>query len=246
MKISVYVFCLSVLFCTSAFATLATIDAAYVGIDAGGKQGVILNGSNITGANGVMAMDTQNPAGELAELLGDHVWGYCYELGQYASTNFSTFDVELLEDAIASDKAGLIRQLWELHYDDSWEADTLIFTDQFVSGEPADTTENQEALAFSFAIYEIIYDYDGNMNHLDLGGGDLQSSIANTIPPQAAGIAQSWLNGLVDPGLYTGPLAKLVSLKNDSKQDVIVEIPEPATMSILVLGSLALLRKRRV
>jgi hypothetical protein len=244
MKVTVYVFCLSALFCTSVFAGLSTIELAYQGIDAGGNQGVILDNTEIVGANGVFVMGTQNAIGNPAEALGNPVWGFCYELEQYISSSYKVYEAQSLQAAIASDKAALISQLWALHYDHSWEADTLIYTNEYISGEPAGTTENQEALAFSFAIYEIIYDYEGNMNDLDLAGGRLESRVTKTNPPLSVGVAQSWLNGLVDPGIYTGPMAHLISLSNDDKQDIIVEIPEPATMTMLVLGSLAFLRKR--
>jgi PEP-CTERM motif-containing protein len=241
MRVSVYIFCLSALFCTSVFANLNTIEVSYEGIDAGGKQGIILNGDRMTFGNGVLAMDTKNPAGELSELLGDRIWGYCYELEQYASSRYNTYKVAPLQEAIAAGKAALISQLWAQHYDHSWEQSTLI--DAY---NPASTLENKRALAFSFAVYEIIYDYDGNMNDLDLSGGHLKSRISRTNPPEAVGIAQSWLNGLINPGQYNGLLAQLVSLNNRCKQDFIVEVPEPATMTMLALGSLAFLRKRRV
>jgi hypothetical protein len=239
MRVSVYVFCLSALFCTSVFADLDTIKMSYEGIDAGGKQGIILNGDRMTFGNGVLAMNTKDPVGELSELLGDPIWGFCYELEQYASSRYNTYKVAPLQEAIATDKAALVSQLWAQHYDHSWEQSTLI--DAY---NPANTSENQRALAFSFAVYEIIYDYDGNLNHLDLSGGHLKSRISRTNPPVAVGIAQTWLNGLINPDQYNGPMAQLVSLSNRCKQDMIVEIPEPATMTMLVLGSLAFLRKR--
>lgn len=246
MRNSICLFCFSALFCTSAFADLNEIEMSYEGIDAGGKQGIILNGDNMTFGNGLLAIDTKNSNGELAELLGERVWGYCYELEQYASYNYNTYEVAPLQEAIATDKADLISQLWAQHYDSSWEQSTFIN-----SYYPENTLENQNALAFSFAIYEIIYDYDGNMNDLDLSVGSLRSRASRTNPSEAVGIAESWLSSLVDPSLYTGPLAQLVSSHNDSRQDFIVaipgvvEVPEPATMTILALGSLVLLRKRR-
>jgi PEP-CTERM motif len=247
MRDSICLFCLSALLCTSVFADLNEIEMSYEGIDVGGKQGIILNGDNMTFGNGLLAIDTKNPDGKLAELLGERVWGYCYELEQYASYQYNTYQVASLQEAIATDKADLISQLWAQHYDHSWEQSTLIN-----AYDPDNTSENKNALAFSFAIYEIIYDYDGDLGDLDLAVGSLRSRISKTNPSEAVGIAELWLNGLVDPSVYTGPMAQLLSSSHGSRQDFIVEItgpvvvPEPATMTILALGSLALLRKRRV
>ncbi|MBN1456456.1 MAG: PEP-CTERM sorting domain-containing protein [Sedimentisphaerales bacterium] len=240
MKVSVYVFCLTALFCTSAFACLNTIEASYEGIDAGGTQGIILNGSCLIIGNGAMVINTKNPAGKLSELVGDPAWAFCYELDQQIDCRYSKYYVKELDDAISSDKADLIRQLWALHYDDSWEQMTLI--DPY---NPKNTPENQKALAFSFAIYEIIYDYDGDLSHLNLSRGSLRAKSYRTNPKESVCIAEGWLDDLIDPCKYTGPLAQLVSLSSCYKQDLIVEIPEPATLAILSLGSLVLLRKRK-
>jgi hypothetical protein len=100
-------------------------------------------------------------------------------------------------------------------------------------------------LALSFAIYEIYYDFDGTLASLNLAAGLIQADAVATNPSAAVGIAEGWLSGLVLPGGYAGPLANLAVIYDDGTQDVIVEIPEPATVCLLGLGGLALLRKRR-
>ena len=247
MKVCIFAYCFLAVTCISAFACISTIEMAYYAVDAGGRQSVSLGCSTYNGANGVMVMNTRNPIGELANLVGDHIWTYCYDHGAYSSFSYATFNVLLLQDAMNSDKANLIRQLWALHYDDSWESDTYIYRGGsyggFVSGQPANTVENQEALAFSFAVYEITYDFNGSIGSLNLSNGSLVANVSGTNPAAAVAIAQGWLSSLILPCDYDGPLAQLVSLSNCSLQDVIVEIPEPATMALLSLGLLILRKK---
>jgi hypothetical protein len=97
----------------------------------------------------------------------------------------------------------------------------------------------------SFAIYEITSDFTGSIGSLNLSTGSLIAYASGTNPSSAVSIAQDWLSSLVLPWDYTGPMAQLVSLSNCSLQDVIVEIPEPATITVLSLGGLLASRKRR-
>jgi len=247
MKVCIFVCCFLAAVCVSTFATINTIEMAYFAVDAGGQQSVNFNGNAYNGANGVMAMNTRNPIGQLASLVGDHIWTYCFDHGSYSSFSYATFNVAMLQDAMNSDKAKLISQLWALHYDNSWQGDTYIYYGGgyggFVNGQPENTVENQQALAFSFAVYEIAYDFNGSISSLNLSNGSLMANASGTNPSSAVSISQGWLNSLILPGNYTGPMAQLVSLSNNSLQDVIVEIPEPATMALLSLGLLALRKK---
>jgi len=249
MKNCIFAYCFLAAVCVSAFATVNTIEMAYYAVDAGGQESVSHNSYAYNGANGVMVMNTRNPIGTLSNLVGDHIWTYCYDLGPYSSFSYATFNVAMLQDVISRDKADLISQLWAQHYSDAWEADTYIYRGGsyggFVSGQPANTPENQQALAFSFAVYEITYDFTGAIGSLNLTNGSLVANAGGTNPASAVSIAQGWLNSLILPCNYTGPMAQLVSLGNGSLQDVIVEIPEPATIAILSAGLLALRKRKR-
>jgi len=229
----------------SASATLNTIEMAYLAVDAGGQQGMVLYGQAHNGANGLMAMKTRNPIGELAQQIPSHTWAYCYDATQYSDFAFATFTVKTLGQAIGSDKGDIISQLWAQYYNNAWQGDTYIYYGGFIGGQPANTPENQQALAFSFAVYEIFYDFNGGLSSLNLSTGSLLATSAGTNPSAAIGIAQTWLNSLVLPVDYLGPKAQLVSISNCSLQDVIVEIPEPATITLLTMGFLTLIGKKK-
>lgn len=227
--------CLVVILCISAFAD--TVEIKYTGIDAGGMHYVQWPTDSGVALDGLRVMDTQNPSGPLASTLSDRIGVYCYELEQpdASSTSFMMYNVEPLADAIAPDKAELIAQLWELHYEDSWQSDT------FIAG-PVDTPENRAALALGFGIHEIIHDFDGSMASLNLSSGNFIAFSAT--PAAAKTMAQDWLDALSPVGQYDGPLAELVSLNHPGSQDYITELPEPVSMLLLGLGGLVL-RKRR-
>jgi hypothetical protein len=85
----------------------------------------------------------------------------------------------------------------------------------------------------------------GLLDSLDLSKGSVIANASGTNPSSAVAIAQGWLSSLVLPCNYTGKMAQLVSLSNNNLQDVITEIPEPATIAVLTLGSLFAIRKRK-
>lgn len=116
----------------------------------------------------------------------------------------------------------------------------------WVAGEPASTATNVNALAFIYAIYEIRYDYDGTLGSLNLAADSFQmlTADAGTVPTGVQTATQNMLDGLVDPGSYSGPLPGLLALTSSTHQDLIVT-PEPATMALMALGGVGLLARRR-
>lgn len=227
-----------------------TIQVAYKGVDAGGEEALRLDGSYLHGANGVQVMQTRNAVGSLAEKLPSTVWAYCTELGQYTDFPFNTYNVVDVNAEFGSVKGNLIRQLWAQHYDKTWETQTYIYyggnQGGYTSGQPANTPENVKALAFQFALYEIRYDFDEtSLSSLSLNAGRFQGDASGTNPSAAVSTAAAWLNSLLLPANYQGPLADLVALKNSSLQDLIVQVPEPTTLGLLALGGVMVTLRRK-
>lgn len=161
--------------------------------------------------------------------LGTQVpnWGFCIELiqGPYAGWQ----DVVSLQDSpipsaygtpMGVVKANYIRELWGRHFDPTW-----------ITG-----ANRQFAEAFGMALYEIIYETD-SMWDVTSGSGFYAGSI------QQAVTANSWLSGLNGDSAYFAP--GLVATSTLSGQDYLVQVPEPATIGLLGLGALSLLRRKQ-
>jgi PEP-CTERM motif len=155
-------------------------------------------------------------------------WGFCIELAQDATTG--TEDVISLSDApqppeygtpMGDIKANYIRELWGRDFDPTWAS----------GGNPI------AAEAFSFAVWEIIYETDPTW---DVTSG---AGFSTTDTSGAAGIANGWLSQLNGNSAYFAN--NLYAISSPDGQDYVVQIPEPATLSLLAVGAAALLRRRK-
>jgi hypothetical protein len=101
---------------------------------------------------------------------------------------------------------------------------------------------NVTGAAFALAVYEIVFEdlYVSSPPGWDVTVGKFKANNTGGSVSQAIAQANAWL-GQVDG---TGPTTSLRGLINSSHQDFIT-VPEPAALSVLVLGSLALIRRRR-
>lgn len=228
-----------------------SVDVAYCYVEAGGDMSVFLDGIYHGGSpGGIFRLDISNPVGPLASQMPVTAWASCAgELSQTVLFAPTTYEINLLADVVGQTKADLIRQLWGQHYDYLWNSDTPIFHGGGYSGywpgEPAPTAENTNALSLSFALWEIMHDFDGTLASLDLSAGHFRMSPSADSNPATYANVQAWLSALVLPPDYHGPMPVLVYMGNKSQQDLIGEIPIPEPATIVLLGAAALLLPRR-
>lgn len=163
--------------------------------------------------------------------------GFCIDLQQYSSYNTKTYSVVEVEQGLngtlGQQKADYLCELWGRYYDPAWS-----------NGSPYSAQENEYAEAFAAAIWEIVNEdipvatsgwdvtVDGTVGYGGFRATGLNSSLANT-----------WLSSLDG----TGPKTDLNVFSNCQYQDYLVAapvpVPEPATIAILGMGGIFLLRR---
>lgn len=99
-----------------------------------------------------------------------------------------------------------------------------------------------QAAAMQLALWEVIFETpDNGTTDYDLDAGWFQAGALSY-----KDLAEQYLAGMMN---YQGPLADLIALQNDEKQDFISIVPEPLTLvgSLLGLGALGgYIRKRKL
>ena len=179
--------------------------------------------SGLTGYTGVYSWTNAGGTG-LGTLVPN--WGFCIELPQGPYTGWQ--NVVSLDSApvpplygtpMGMTKANYIRELWGRDFDPTW----------------ATGANKPMAEAFSAAIWEIVYETDP-WDVLS-GAGFHATGI------EQAATANLWLSQLNGNTAYFAN--NLVATSTDGGQDYVVQIPEPATIGLLGLGALMLLRRKK-
>jgi len=221
------------------------VDIVEMEHDGFGAKGVITiwggGHSGLSVYGGAYMFEKTGGAGE-GELWPDGpIGGFCMDLAQWLGSSSLTYEVLKPEEGprpttflggpMGEDKADYLRELWGRFFDPSW-----------VGGGSFTSEQNNQAEAFAAAVWEIIYEdlpasasawdvsSDGSAGDLGFRATNLDSATAN-----------AWLHALDG----TGPKANLRGLSNNCKQDFLVEVPEPATVALLGLGTLILFYRRR-
>jgi len=201
-------------------------------------------GGGLTGANrhaGVYMLDKTAHTGEGELWDNGYIAAFCIELSQSSPGDPKKYGVVQPEDAhmpttflgehVGQAKADYLSELWGRHFDSAW-----------AEGESFTSEQNAAAEAFAAAVWEIVYEnlpaspalydvtMDGTSGSLGFRAGNLDTVLANSMLHSLDG---------------TGPKAELRAFVNGCNQDFLVQVPEPATILLLGLSSLTLLRGRK-
>ncbi len=214
-----------------------TGNAAYetVTVWGGGLEGVDVYA-------GVYTLDKTGGTGEGKLWDNGLVTGFCTELTEGVPTITSKYTVNPLESGPAPTdflggpmgeaKADYVRELWGRFYDPSWATE----------GQHT-WKQNSQASAFATAIWEIVYE--------DLPAISSKWDVTVDGTAGSGGFASEWVdadlaNGWLHQLDGKGPKADLRVLSFNGSQDFIAQVPEPATIVLLGLGSaFGLFRRKR-
>jgi hypothetical protein len=220
-------------------STLAnTVDIVHSGFGAHDTATVWGGGQYGTDvAAGVYTLNKTGDSGSGSTWHNGPIPGFCVELNETAPTQISRYGVGMPEDMVNSYTGGTVgtarsnylRELWARYYDPAWAK----------SGST--TQQNRNAAAFAAAVWEIVYEdvpsSPARWNVTTDGTSGIGGFIALNVD---SATANKWLHSLGG-----GPKANLRVLTNNGAQNYLVSVPEPATIVLLGLGGLALIRRRR-
>jgi hypothetical protein len=223
-----------------AFVT-GTIDVRHDGYGASGRAQLWGGGLNGESANvGVYLLNKSDGTGE-GELWENGLIGtLCLELSEYAPSYTKTYDIVLPEYAqkpgtspgviIGFEKAEFINEAWARFFDPAW----------FTGGTYTEQ-QNSAAEAFAAVIWEIVYE---DLPTTPALWDVTTDGTCGTGGFYATGLDTEMANDMLHALDGTGPKADLRAFVYDGKQDYLAPVPEPATICLLAVGAVTLLRRR--
>ena len=190
---------------------------------------------------GIYNLTKSASTGQGAWIIADgegHVKSFCVEIAQVTSSNSLVYDVVMPKDAndpmnTSVGPTGLIGQVKEDYLRELWG--------RYFATASADAAK---AEVFSACVWEIVYEAGPNdWDVIDWDPTDANSDGMKGFKCTGTDstTANTWLASLDG----TGPKADLRAITHPDQQDYLVEVPEPVTMSLLVLGGIGVLLRRR-
>jgi len=226
---------------TSTIATAGIVDMKFTGTGAGSAVQIQMGESNAFNVfAGQLEHQIINATGTDAFLNGT-LSTFCADITEHVATEFAQFQTTDLQNIpltasnptpMNATQSAAIGALY------AQNANTLL----------QGSVSNAFAAAFQLTIWEIVNDYTGNINSIDLTEGNLLIAGTNGDPINTDILtAIDTLKSSITTGINLGQTDSsfVLGLANEGYQDQLVTVPAPGALALLASGTLLITRRRR-